>query len=84
MRVFLRAASAALLLTSLAGASASAQSGQKFAYIRSSVLLEHMFGSQQGAAAILSDAATCEVVGANCHRDRTHRRLVDAPIAQSG
>ena len=50
MRVFLRAASAALLLVIFAAAGASAQSGQKFAYIRSSVLLEQAPGRAEAEA----------------------------------
>jgi outer membrane protein len=50
MRVFLRAASAALLLVILAAGGASAQSGQKFAYIRSSVLLEQAPGRAEAEA----------------------------------
>jgi outer membrane protein len=49
MRVFLRAASAALLFVILAAAGASAQ-GQKFAYIRSSVLLEQAPGRAEAEA----------------------------------
>src|SRR4051812_40922912 len=48
MRVFLRAASAALVLVVLSGASASAQ--QKFAYIRSSVLLDQAPGRAEAEA----------------------------------
>jgi outer membrane protein len=50
MRVFLRAASAALVLVVLAAGSAAAQSGQKFAYIRSSVLLEQAPGRAEAEA----------------------------------
>jgi outer membrane protein len=50
MRVFLRAASAALLLVILAAGGASAQSGQKFAYIRSSVLLDQAPGRAEAEA----------------------------------
>jgi outer membrane protein len=50
MRVFLRAASAALLLTIVAAAGASAQTGQKFAYIRSSVLLDQAPGRAEAEA----------------------------------
>ena len=50
MRVFLRAASAALLLVTFAAAGASAQSGQKFAYIRSSVLLDQAPGRAEAEA----------------------------------
>jgi outer membrane protein len=49
MRVFLRAAFAALLFVILAAAGASAQ-GQKFAYIRSSVLLEQAPGRAEAEA----------------------------------
>ena len=48
MRVFLRAASAALVLVVLSAASASAQ--QKFAYIRSSVLLDQAPGRAEAEA----------------------------------
>src|SRR3954452_18646116 len=44
MRVSLRAASAALLLTILASGGASAQSGQTLAHLRSSVLLDQAPG----------------------------------------
>ncbi|MFL5521297.1 MAG: OmpH family outer membrane protein [Gemmatimonadales bacterium] len=50
MRVSLRAASVALLLTIVAAAGASAQTGQKFAYIRSSVLLEQAPGRAEAEA----------------------------------
>lgn len=50
MRVFLRAASAALAVTILAAGSAAAQSGQKFAYIRSSVLLDQAPGRAEAEA----------------------------------
>ena len=50
MRVFLRAASAALLLVMLTAGGASAQSGQKFAYIRSSVLLDQAPGRAEAEA----------------------------------
>lgn len=50
MRVFLRAASAALVLVTLAAGGAAAQTGQKFAYIRSSVLLEQAPGRAEAEA----------------------------------
>jgi outer membrane protein len=50
MRVFLRVASAALVLVILAAGSAAAQGGQKFAYIRSSVLLEQAPGRAEAEA----------------------------------
>ena len=50
MRVFLRAASAALALTIISAGSAAAQGGQKFAYIRSSVLLDQAPGRQEAEA----------------------------------
>ena len=50
MRLFLRAASTALVLVVLAAAAASAQSGQKFAYIRSSVLLDQAPGRVEAEA----------------------------------
>lgn len=50
MRLFLRAASAAFVLVVLAAGSAAAQSGQKFAYIRSSVLLEQAPGRAEAEA----------------------------------
>ena len=50
MRLFLRAASAALVLVVLAAGSAAAQGGQKFAYIRSSVLLEQAPGRAEAEA----------------------------------
>ncbi|HET8892817.1 MAG TPA: hypothetical protein VFM96_01800, partial [Gaiellaceae bacterium] len=31
---------------------------------------------KQGRRQVLAEAAKCELVCANCHRDRTHRRLV--------
>src|SRR5215218_1460017 len=49
MRVILRAASAALLFLVLAAGSAAAQ-GQKFAYIRSSVLLDQAPGRAEAEA----------------------------------
>jgi hypothetical protein len=36
-----------------------------------------------GRKGMLSEAAKCEIVCSNCHRERTHQRL-RAPIAQSG
>lgn len=50
MRVILRAASAALLLVILSAGAASGQSGQKFAYIRSSVLLDQAPGRAEAEA----------------------------------
>jgi outer membrane protein len=50
MRVFLRAASAALVLVTLAAGGAAAQSGLKLAYIRSSVLLEQAPGRAEAEA----------------------------------
>jgi outer membrane protein len=50
MRAFLRAASTALVFVVLAGGSAAAQSAQKFAYIRSSVLLEQAPGRAEAEA----------------------------------
>ena len=50
MRVILRAASAALLLVVLSAGAASGQSGQKFAYIRSSVLLDQAPGRAEAEA----------------------------------
>src|SRR3982074_3779624 len=50
MRVFLRAASTALVLVVLAAGSAAAQSGQKLAYIRSSVLLDQAPGRVEAEA----------------------------------
>ncbi|NUO40394.1 MAG: OmpH family outer membrane protein [Gemmatimonadaceae bacterium] len=50
MRVLLRAASAALVLVIFAAAGASAQSGQKFAFIRSSVLLDQAPGRAEAEA----------------------------------
>lgn len=50
MRLFPRAASSALALVVLAAGSAAAQSGQKFAYIRSSVLLEQAPGRAEAEA----------------------------------
>ena len=50
MRVILRAASAALLLVVLAAGSVAAQGGQKFAFIRSSVLLDQAPGRAEAEA----------------------------------
>lgn len=50
MRVILRAAFAALVLVVLAAGAASAQGGQKFAYIRSSVLLDQAPGRADAEA----------------------------------
>ena len=50
MRVFLRAASAALVLVAAAGASSAAQTGQRFAYVRSSALLEQAPGRAEAEA----------------------------------
>ena len=50
MRVILRAALAALVLVVLAAGAASAQGGQKFAYIRSSVLLDQAPGRADAEA----------------------------------
>jgi outer membrane protein len=50
MRLFLRAASTALVFVTLAAAGAAAQTGQKFAYIRSSVLLEQAPGRAEAEA----------------------------------
>jgi outer membrane protein len=57
MRVFLRAASAALLFVILAAGGASAQSGQKFAYIRSSVLLDQAPGRVEAEAQFEKETA---------------------------
>jgi outer membrane protein len=50
MRVSFRAVSAALVFVVLAAGSAAAQSGQKFAYIRSSVLLDQAPGRAEAEA----------------------------------
>lgn len=50
MRVTLRAGFAALVLVALSAGSAAAQSGQKFAYIRSSVLLDQAPGRAEAEA----------------------------------
>jgi outer membrane protein len=50
MRVFLRAASAALVFIVVAAGSAAAQGGQKLAYIRSSVLLDQAPGRVEAEA----------------------------------
>jgi outer membrane protein len=50
MRVSFRAVSAALVFVVLAASSAAAQSGQKFAYIRSSVLLDQAPGRAEAEA----------------------------------
>ncbi len=50
MRAFLRAAPVALFLVALTAGSASAQSAQKFAFIRSSVLLEQAPGRAEAEA----------------------------------
>ena len=57
MRVFLRAAFAALVLVAAAG-SAAAQSGQKFAYIRSSVLLDQAPGRVEAEAQFDKETGT--------------------------
>jgi outer membrane protein len=58
MRVLVRAASAALVLVVLAAGSAAAQSGQKFAYIRSSVLLEQAPGRAEAEAQFDKETGT--------------------------
>ena len=58
MRVFLRAASAALVLTIISAGSAAAQGGQKFAYIRSSVLLDQAPGRQEAEAQFDKETGT--------------------------
>ncbi len=58
MRVILRAASAALLFVVLAAGSAAAQGGQKFAYIRSSVLLEQAPGRAEAEAQFDKETGT--------------------------
>lgn len=58
MRVILRAASAALLFVVLAAGSAAAQGGQKFAYIRSSVLLEQAPGRAEAEAQFEKETGT--------------------------
>jgi hypothetical protein len=40
--------------------------------------------TNKSSRVILLEIAKCEVVCANCHRDRTYRRRGDAPIAQPG
>ena len=58
MRAFLRAASVALALIAVAGTSASAQSGQKFAYIQSSVLLDQAPGRAEAEAQFNRETVT--------------------------
>jgi outer membrane protein len=58
MRVFLRAVPTALLLIAAAGGAASAQSGQKFAYIRSSVILEQAPGRAEAEAQFDKETGT--------------------------
>lgn len=58
MRVFLRAASAALLFVTVAAGGASAQSAQKFAYIRSSVLLDQAPGRAEAEAQFDKETGT--------------------------
>src|SRR5688572_11539232 len=58
MRVFLRAASAALALTIMSAGSAAAQGAQKFAYIRSSVLLDQAPGRQEAEAQFEKETST--------------------------
>ena len=58
MRVFLRAASAALMLVGATAGSAAAQSGQKFAYIRSSVLLDQAPGRVEAEAQFDKETGT--------------------------
>lgn len=58
MRVFIRAASAALALLILSAGSAVAQSGQKFAYIRSSVLLDQAPGRAEAEAQFDKETTT--------------------------
>jgi outer membrane protein len=57
MRVFLRAVPAALVLVIAAGSQASAQTGQKSAYIRSSVLLEQAPGRAEAEAQFQRETA---------------------------
>jgi len=58
MRVFYRAASAALVFLVLAAGAAAAQSGQKLAYIRSSVLLEQAPGRAEAEAQFDKETGT--------------------------
>ena len=58
MRVFIRAASAALAVIILSAGSAVAQSGQKFAYIRSSVLLDQAPGRAEAEAQFDKETTT--------------------------
>jgi outer membrane protein len=58
MRVFLRAACAALALTVISAGSSAAQGGQKFAYIRSSVLLDQAPGRQEAEAQFDKETST--------------------------
>ena len=58
MRVIVRAASAALVLVVLAAGSAAAQGSQKFAYIRSSVLLEQAPGRAEAEAQFDKETGT--------------------------
>ena len=58
MRVILRAVCAALVFLVLAAGSAAAQGGQKFAYIRSSVLLEQAPGRAEAEAQFDKETGT--------------------------
>jgi outer membrane protein len=58
MRVFRRAAFAALALTIVSAGSAAAQGGQKFAYIRSSVILDQAPGRQEAEAQFDKETST--------------------------
>ena len=75
MRVFRRAASAALAVTILAAGSAAAQSGQKLAYIRSSVLLDQAPGRGEGAGRVAERQADAPraIVDAEDPHDRSIR-----------
>lgn len=42
------------------------------------------FGRYKGKAKIIAEIAKCELVCANCHRDRTYRRQLNAPTSGTG
>ena len=54
-----------------------------FDHVRGAKLFNVSRGYRVGRKGMLEEASKCEIVCSNCHRERTHQRLL-APIAQSG